>query len=207
MTSTGAGDDAMEVEAVGDTADRRGDDAEAGARMDSNNVGEEGGVPWVTVRCEPLQSHGNIVAAPGNVPQHQVSTNAAAAEAVGDTVDRRGDDADAGAHMDCNDDGEEGGVLRLAHASPSSESMTGSGTASLWITVPWAAGSADLGPAPTNASQLTRDRLPTGSAVEKPEQYWCPSSQQNRTQTSPTKDERRKRNRRLQRELATLSKK
>jgi len=26
------------------------------------------------VRCEPMQSHGNIVDAPGNVPQHQVST-------------------------------------------------------------------------------------------------------------------------------------
>ena len=48
MMSTGAGDDTMEVEAVGDTADRRGDDAEAGARMDYNNVSDEGGVPWVT---------------------------------------------------------------------------------------------------------------------------------------------------------------
>ena len=49
MISTGAGDDAMEVEAVGDTAHRRGDDAEAGARMDCDDDGEEGGVPWVTV--------------------------------------------------------------------------------------------------------------------------------------------------------------
>ena len=49
VPSTGAGDDAMEVEAEGDTADRRGDDAEAGARMGSDDVGEEGGVPWVTV--------------------------------------------------------------------------------------------------------------------------------------------------------------
>jgi len=65
VTLTSAGDDGMEVEEVGDTADRRGEDAEAGARMDSDDVGGEGGVPWVTVRCEPMQSHGNIVAAPG----------------------------------------------------------------------------------------------------------------------------------------------
>ena len=39
----------------GDTADRRGDDAEAGARMDCDDVGGEGGVQWVTVRCEPMQ--------------------------------------------------------------------------------------------------------------------------------------------------------
>ena len=51
---TGAGEDAMEVEAVGDTADRRGDAAEAGARMDSDDVGEEGGVPWVTVQWAAL---------------------------------------------------------------------------------------------------------------------------------------------------------
>jgi len=51
VTSTSAGDDAMEVEEVGDTADRRGDDAEAGARMDCDDDGEEGGVPWVTVPC------------------------------------------------------------------------------------------------------------------------------------------------------------
>ena len=49
MTSPGAGDDAMEVEAVGDTADRRGDDAEAGVRMDCDDVGDEGGAPRVTV--------------------------------------------------------------------------------------------------------------------------------------------------------------
>ena len=42
VTSAGAGDDAMEVEAVGDTADQHGDDAEAGARMDCDDDGEEG---------------------------------------------------------------------------------------------------------------------------------------------------------------------
>ena len=47
--STDAGDNAMGVEAGGDTADQRGDDAEAGARMGSDDVGVEGGVPWVTV--------------------------------------------------------------------------------------------------------------------------------------------------------------
>ena len=35
--------------------------------MDSDDVGEEGGVLWVTVRCEPPQSHGNIVADDGGV--------------------------------------------------------------------------------------------------------------------------------------------
>ena len=55
VTSTGAGDDAMEVEAVGDTADRRGDDAEAGVRMDCDDDIEEGGVPWVTVPKAPVQ--------------------------------------------------------------------------------------------------------------------------------------------------------
>jgi len=49
VTLTGARDDGMEVEVVGDTADRRGDDAEAGARMDCDNGGDESGVPWVTV--------------------------------------------------------------------------------------------------------------------------------------------------------------
>ena len=126
---------------------------------------------------------------------------------MGDTVDRRGNDADAGAHMDCDDNGEEGGVLRSAHASPSSESMAGSGSALLWTTVPWAAGSAGLGAAPTNTSQTDRDGLPTGSAAEGKERYRCPISQQNRTQTSPTKNERKNRNKRLKRQLATLSKK
>ena len=52
------------------------------------------------------------------------------------------DDAarEAGAHMGCDDDSEEGGVLKLAHASPSSEPMASSGPASLWITAPWSAG-------------------------------------------------------------------
>ena len=49
LTSTGAGDDTMEAEAVGDTVDRRGDDADAGAHMDCDDDGEESGVPWVTV--------------------------------------------------------------------------------------------------------------------------------------------------------------
>ena len=49
MTLTGAGADDMAVEAVGDTAVRRGDDAEAGARMDCDDVGAEGGAPRVTV--------------------------------------------------------------------------------------------------------------------------------------------------------------
>ena len=109
--------------------------------------------------------------------------------------------------MGCDDDGEEGGVLKSAHASPSSEPMASSGSASLWITAPWAAGSAGLGDAPTNASQTDRDGLPTGSAAENKEQYQCPSSQQNRTQTSPTKNERKNRNKQLKRQLATLSKK
>jgi len=53
VTLTGASADAMEVEAVGDIADQRGDDAEAGARMDCDDVGDEGGVPWDSVTEMP----------------------------------------------------------------------------------------------------------------------------------------------------------
>ena len=49
MTLTGACADAMEVEAVGDTADQRGDDPEAGAGMNYDDVGDEGGALWVKV--------------------------------------------------------------------------------------------------------------------------------------------------------------
>ena len=42
--STDAGDNAMGVEAVGVTADRHGNDTEAGAHMGCDDVGEEGGV-------------------------------------------------------------------------------------------------------------------------------------------------------------------
>ena len=49
VTLTGAGADDMEVEKVGDTAVQRGNDAEVGARMDCDEDGDEGSVPWVTV--------------------------------------------------------------------------------------------------------------------------------------------------------------
>ena len=49
MTSTSAGDDTMEMEALGGTADQHGDDADAGAHMDGDDD-EESGVLWVTVR-------------------------------------------------------------------------------------------------------------------------------------------------------------
>ena len=49
VMSTGAGDNAMGVEAGGDTAHRHGNDTKAGAHMGCDDVGEEGGAPWVTV--------------------------------------------------------------------------------------------------------------------------------------------------------------
>ena len=55
MTLTGAGADDMEVKKVGDTAVPRGNDAEAGARMDCDDEGTEGGVPWVTMPQAPFQ--------------------------------------------------------------------------------------------------------------------------------------------------------
>ena len=52
--STGADDNAMGVEAGGDTAHQHGNDTEASAHMGCDDVGEEGGAPWVTVRGELL---------------------------------------------------------------------------------------------------------------------------------------------------------
>ena len=56
VTLTGAGADDMEVETVGDTAVPRGNDAEAGARMDCDDVGDEGGAPWVTAQWAALNT-------------------------------------------------------------------------------------------------------------------------------------------------------
>ena len=104
MTLTGAGADDMAVEAVVITAARRGNDAEASALMDCDDVSDESGAPWDSVPEMPdavrTVVHGTRIT---------VTSTGAGDDAMGDTIDRQGDDADAGAHMDCDDDGEGGG--------------------------------------------------------------------------------------------------
>merc|ERR1711865_658754 len=59
---TGAGE-VVEIEAVGDTADRCGDDAEAGAHMDCDDVGDEGAAPRASVPEDGrLAGHGSVPA-------------------------------------------------------------------------------------------------------------------------------------------------
>ena len=74
---------------MGDTAVQRGDVAEAGARMDCDDVGDEGGVPWATVPWAALKgkvavpdtnvvdmgSHAALVTSDTPSPQKRRNTN------------------------------------------------------------------------------------------------------------------------------------
>jgi len=130
VTSTGAGDDAMEVEAVGDTAEGHGDDAEAGARMDCDDDGEEGGVPWATVPWAALNY--NSDSSPSQ---------------TGVTVPPRAVIELTLMRVDSTSASESVVVSRMNVQSPNPavssgpESVADSDSASAWRTVPWAAGS------------------------------------------------------------------
>jgi len=92
VTSTGAGDDTMEVEALGDTADRHGDDADAGAHMDCDDDGEEGGVPWVTVPqalVQPSEGEPSGPPLPKNKRSHRSSGSKKGSKNAGGSPEKR----------------------------------------------------------------------------------------------------------------------
>ena len=134
---------------MGDTADRRGDDAEAGARMDCDDVSDEGGRPWVTVpQATVTFSVGNTERLRGEdagvvrlTPDSEVGEDivlesltdllASCSGVLADDVVRTGEEDLPGIAR---------GTLTVTAQNQASQRLApGVGSTQAWMTVPWAA--------------------------------------------------------------------